>query len=97
MIKITISAEDAGKLESSLFDFQVCDPAGRVLATVKRDLTPEFVAELKRRAALPGPRYSGEQMREMLATLQSVWDRDGPFESDRLQGIMEELHQKWSQ
>jgi len=97
MIKITIPAEDAAKLNSSLADFQLCDSSGKILATVRRELTPEFIAELKRRAAEPGPRYSSEQVQEMLQTLQSTWDREGPFGSERKDQIVQDLHAKWGQ
>ncbi len=97
MIKITIAADEAKKLSRSLQDFQVCDPQGSVIATVRRELTPEFIAELKRRSAEPGPRYSGEQVREMLQSLQETWDGEGPFGEERKDEILKNLHAKWGQ
>jgi hypothetical protein len=63
---------------------------------VNRELTPEFIAELKRRAAAPGPRYSMEQSREMLRTLQEAWDREGPFGTEQANQIVEKLRANWA-
>jgi hypothetical protein len=95
MMKITLTPEAARMLRDSLNDFQVCDPEGNVLATVARDKTPEFIAELKRRAAASGPRCTSEQAGEMLRTLQEAWDREGPFDEGRARRIVQDLSAKW--
>jgi hypothetical protein len=71
----------------------VCDPKGNVLGTVDPDLTPEFIAELKGRAAAPGPRYTSEQVRNHLRLLQEAWDREGGFDEARMREILQEIRQ----
>ena len=44
------------------------------------ELTPEMIAELKRRAESPGPWYWGEQVQARLRALQEEWDRTGGFD-----------------
>jgi uncharacterized protein YmfQ (DUF2313 family) len=58
----------------------VRDTSGQVLGHIEPKLTPEMIAELKRRAASPGPFYTGAQVQDRLRALQEEWDRTGGFD-----------------
>src|SRR5581483_6560013 len=58
----------------------VRDSSGRVLGYVESKLTPEQITELKRRAASPGPWYTGVQVQARLRALQEEWDRTCGFD-----------------
>jgi len=47
---------------------------------IEPDLTPEMIAELRRRAASPGPWYTGAQVEARLRAPQEEWDRTGGFD-----------------
>jgi hypothetical protein len=70
---------------------QVRDPHGLMLGTVDPEITPEFVAEMKRRARGPGPWWTGEQVRKHLQALQDVWEKEGPFDEMRMHQLLEEI------
>jgi hypothetical protein len=62
--QVTIVAEALGG------PVTVGDAAGRDLGHIEPKLTPEMIAELKRRAAKPGPRFTGAQVQARLRALQ---------------------------
>lgn len=80
MPEIVLTDEQAKQLVGAIAPVQVKDATGRVVGRLDPILTPEFIAELKRRAATPGPRYSGAQVLAMLDALQAERDRIGPFD-----------------
>jgi len=83
-----VLTEDQMKILSQASEVDVCDPTGKVLGTV---VSPEFIAEMKRRARAPGPRYSGEQVQGHLRALQEAWDREGPFDRNRMHQILNDI------
>jgi hypothetical protein len=95
MLKITLTAEAARQLRESLSDFQVCDPDGNVLATVSRDMTPEFASELKRRAASTNVWRTSDQAEEMLAALEAARIEEGMLTKERKDRILAELRARW--
>jgi hypothetical protein len=91
MNKIILTEEQLQVLHQSNSPVPVCHPQGKVLGTVDPDLTPEFIAEMKRRAASPGPWYTGEQVRRHLEALQEAWDREGGFDKARMHELLEQI------
>jgi hypothetical protein len=87
--KLFLTDEQMKLLVQAMRPVQVCDPQGVVLGMVDPELSPAFLAELKRRAAAPGPRYTSEQVRNHLRALEDAWDREGPFDKTRMQEILE--------
>ena len=67
MTKITLTEEQMKVVRQFKATVQVCDPQGIIVGTVDPELTPEFIAELKRRASVPGPRYTSEQVHDQSA------------------------------
>ena len=95
MVQVILTEEQARLVRERLTQpVQFCDPTGKILAEVGPELTPEFIAELKRRAALPGPRYTGEQVRRHFEALQEAWDREGGFDEARMRVLLEEIRAK---
>ena len=88
MQQIILTEEQMKIVSQAHSEIQVCDPRGGVLGTV---ISPEFIAEMKRRARAPGPRYSGEQVQGHLRALEEAWDREGPFDQARMHEILKEI------
>jgi hypothetical protein len=72
--------EQADILAYALGPVNVRDPRGNVVGRIEPKLTPELIAEPRRRAKSPGPRYSGAQVQDRLRALQEEWDRLGGFD-----------------
>lgn len=73
---------------------EVKDTAGRVVGRLDPVLSPEFIAELKRRAAAPGPRYSGAQIQARLQARQAEQDRIGRVDAECAKAFLERLEQR---
>jgi hypothetical protein len=69
----------------------VRDAHGNVLGHIEPRLTPEIIAELKRRARAPGPRYTGAQVQARLRALQEEWDRSGGFDEPYMHDFLKRL------
>src|SRR5262249_42688518 len=83
MPHITLTEEQVQIYESATEPVEVRTPDGEVVARIARRLpheTPAYFAELKRRAAEPGPRYSGEDLQAMFRALEAEWERTGGFD-----------------
>jgi hypothetical protein len=91
MTKIVLTDEQMKVVRQAQEPVRICDPQGIVLGTVDPEITPEFVAEMKRRAAAPGPRYTGEQVRVHLQKLEAAWQQEGPFDEKRMKEILREI------
>lgn len=57
-------------------------------------LTPEEIAELKMRAAGPGPFYFGEQITARLQALEKEWERTGGFDETYLKSFLARLDEE---
>jgi hypothetical protein len=91
MTRIILTEEQVKTLSQANTPVQVCHPQGIVLGTVDPTLTPEFIAEVKRRAASPGPWYTGEQVRRHLQALEEAWEREGPFDETRMRELLDQI------
>src|SRR5262245_59644108 len=93
MPEIMLTEEQAKQLAGTVARVEVKDNFGRVIGYVDPLPTPEFIAEMKRRAATPGPRYSGAAVRAMLDALQAERDRIGPFSAEYAKEFVARLEQ----
>src|SRR5437868_5786550 len=93
MTQLILTEDQARVLRQTLEPLQLCDPQGNVLRTLEPTETEEIIAELKRRAASPGPRYTGAQVQDRLQTLEKEWNRTGGFDKAYLLGFLERLNQ----
>ena len=69
----------------------VRDFSGREVARIEPRLTPEEITELKRRAASPGPWFTGAQVQSRLRALQEEWDRTGGFDEAYMRDFLVRL------
>ena len=83
MLKIILDEEQSRIIESALDPVEICDPTGKVLATIEPLPIREEIARAKRIAAEKGPCYSSAQRREAFEVLEKTWEAEGPFDADR--------------
>lgn len=91
MSEIVLTEEQTKQLTGTFNRVTVKDSAGNILGHIEPPLSPEFIAELKRRSASPGPRYSGAQIQSRLAALQLEWERTGGFDAAQLKLFLDQL------
>jgi hypothetical protein len=94
MPHITLTDEQTQIYESATGPVEIRTPGGEVVARIARRLpheTPEFIAELKRRAETPGPVYTSAQVRHRLEALQAEWDRTGGFDQAYMREFLKKL------
>jgi uncharacterized protein YmfQ (DUF2313 family) len=91
MPELILTTEQAQIVTRALGPVTVRDPSGKVLGCLEPKLTPEMIAELKRRAASPGPFFTGAQVQARLQALQEEWDRTGGFDEAYLHHFLERL------
>src|SRR4051812_13414396 len=90
MTKIILTKEQTEEVCLALHaKLQLCDPDGNVLRTFKHEDAPEFIAELKRRAASPGPWFTSEQVKAHLKALHEEWNRVGGMNRAQVQSFLE--------
>jgi hypothetical protein len=70
----------------------VRDASGKLIGYFQAEMTPDVIAELKRRAASPGPFYTGEQIQARLRALQEEWDRTGGFDEAYMKEFLARLN-----
>ncbi len=92
MPELILTEEQAKIVAGMLGPIRVRDSSGRVVGRLELELTPELIAELKRRAASPGPRYTGIQVQARLRALQEEWDRTGGFDEAYMRAFLERLN-----
>ena len=91
MPDLILTAEQVQAVTESLDSVTVRDTAGKILGYLELKLPPEIIAELKRRAASPGPYYTGQQIQARLRALQEEWDRTGGFDQAYLKDFLARL------
>ncbi len=91
MSELILTDEQARIVAESPGPVIVRDAGGNVLGRIEPDFTPEEIAELKRRAASPGPFFTGDQVQGRLRALQEEWDRAGGFDEAYMHAFLERL------
>jgi hypothetical protein len=92
MPELILTEEQARIVTGSFGRVTVRDGTGQELGHIEPKLTPEAIAELKRRAASPGPWYAGAQVQGRLQALQEEWDRTGGFDEAYAQEFLKRLN-----
>jgi hypothetical protein len=93
MPEIVLTEEQAKQLAGTVARVEVKDASGRVVGHLDPIPTPEFIAEMKRRAASPGPKYTAAQIEARLEALNSERARIGPFDKAYLRDFLNKLEQ----
>jgi hypothetical protein len=91
MPEIVLTDEQTKQLAGGFIPVLVKDSSGRVVGRLEPTLSPEMIAELKRRAAT-GPFYSSDQVRARLQALENEWQRVGGFDSAYALAFLERLN-----
>jgi hypothetical protein len=91
MPELVLTEEQTKRLTGTVVRVEVKDSFGRVIGYVNPLPTPEFIAEMKRRAATPGPRYSSAAVFAMLDALQAERDRIGHFSPEYAKEFVDRL------
>lgn len=91
MPELVLTEEQTKQLTATVTRVEVKDAYGRVIGHVDPLPSPEYIAEMKRRAAAPGPRYPSAAVRAMLAALQDERDRIGPFSVEYMEEFVARL------
>jgi uncharacterized protein YmfQ (DUF2313 family) len=91
MAELILTEEQAKVVTQAFGPVPVRDPNGQMLGHVEPKLTAEMIAELKRRAASPGPWFTGEQVQARLRALQDEWDRTGGFDEAYMREFLARL------
>jgi hypothetical protein len=94
MPEIVLTAEQARLVEESPMPVPVRDPRGNLFGYLEPPLTPERIAELKRRARSPGPWYTGAQVQARLQALEAEWQRTGGFDEAYLREFLRRLNER---
>ena len=90
---IVLTEEQVKELAGGVAPVEVKDAAGRVVGRLDPVLSAKFIAELKRRAETPGPRYSGTHIQARLQALQAEQDRLGRFDSEYASAFLDQIEQ----
>jgi hypothetical protein len=94
MPQIVLTEEQFRVYETATEPVEIRAPHGEIVVRLAHRLpheTPEFFAELKRRAEAPGPAYTSDQVRRRMAALQAEWDRTGGFDRTYMREFMRQL------
>ena len=94
MTKIVLTPDQANLYHQAKEAVQICDTQGKVICTLTPPLTPEYIAELKRRGASPGPWYSGSDVQNMFRFLEDAWTKEGGLDEARLNQLVDEFEQQ---
>ena len=91
MPEVILTEEQAKVVAEALGSVTVRDAKGTLLGHIELELTREMIAELKRKAASPGPFFTGEQVQSRLLALQEEWDRTGGFDKAYMHEFLAKL------
>jgi len=92
MTRLFLTPEQAQLLAAAAEPVQICDPQGKVVATVQPPPSAEEIAEVRRRASSPGPWYTGAQVQARLRALQEEWDQTGGFDREHMRELLDRLN-----
>ena len=91
MSKIILTDEQLNILHQSSAPLAVCDLHGKVLGTVNPELSHDFLQKLKQSASSAGPWYTGDNIQAMFRFLEAAWSKEGGFDEQRMQQLIEEF------
>lgn len=91
MTQIILTPDQMKLYHQAKEPLQVCDTDGKVLATVMPEYSAEFIAEMKRRAASPGPWFTQDDIQAMFRMLEETEAREGKIDKARLDSLMDEF------
>lgn len=94
MVQVILTEEQAQLIRKAIEQVQLRDPEGKVVAIIEPEQILEFLAEIKRQAASPGPYYTGEQVQARLRALQEEWDRTGGFDKEYMNKFLKKLDEE---
>jgi len=92
MSTIVLTEEQRQMVAATGSPVSVRDAYGNVYSPIRLELTAEQIAEMQRRAAAPGPRFTGEQIQATLKALEAEWGRTGGFDHGYAQEFIRRLH-----
>jgi uncharacterized protein YmfQ (DUF2313 family) len=92
MPHIVLTDEQAAVYNGADGPIEIRFPDGKVVATILPEHSAAFIAELKRRAASPGPWYTGAQVQARLKALEEEWGRTGGFDQAYLREFLKKLN-----
>jgi hypothetical protein len=93
MLEVILTEEQAKIVARAEGQLVVRDPGGKVVGHIEPKLSSEVIAELKRRAASPGPWFTSEQVHSRLLALQEEWDRTGGFDTAYARAFVARLNE----
>ena len=86
MDKIILTNEQIEILRKNGTSLPAFDSNGNLIGLLTREeLSAEEIAEIKKRARTPVPRYTGEQVQKRLQALEQEWQRTGGFDEAYMQ------------
>jgi uncharacterized protein YmfQ (DUF2313 family) len=91
MPELILTEEQAKIVAQAAGPVTVRNSQGTLLGRLQPELTPEMIAELKRRAKSPGPWFTGQQVQARLEALQAEWDRTGGFDEAYMREFLDRL------
>jgi len=91
MGELILTEEQAKIIAAACGPVSVRDQQGNLVGCLEPTLTPELIAELKRRAASPGPFFTGTQVQSRLRALHEEWDRLGGFDEAHMHELLARL------
>ncbi len=92
MTPILLTAEQARIVAGAQGAIPAQDPSGHVVGYFDSlGITPEEIAEARRRAASPGPWFKGERVQAHLQALEAEWQRTGGFDEAYLMAFLDRL------
>jgi hypothetical protein len=91
MSRIILTPEQLRTFAMATDAVEICDTEGKVLFRLKPTFTNEEIVRALTAAKSPGPLVPAEQVRQTLKILQETWDKEGPFDHERMEKILAEI------
>ena len=93
MTEVLLTEEQARIVAQAVEPVVLRAPDGMELGRIEPLLSPDEIAELKRRAASPGPWFTSAQVRAHMQALQEEWDRTGGFDEAYMRDFLRRLRE----
>jgi hypothetical protein len=92
MSRIILTKEQANAYSPAEL-VEICDPQGRVIASIPPKLTPDEWEQIQKSRAYTGPGISSDQIHQMLEALEQAWEKEGPFDKARALEIAQQFRE----